>query len=94
MAKKEKRNFADVNGTFMPEDNLLGSNSVDNTEKIGSNSVDNTEGKAERVNYSLYPKVIKAVEGYARDNFMSKSQVIRQALMNFIPKEYFNKQDI
>lgn len=91
MAKKQKRNFADVNETLMPEDRLLSDNSVNNTEKAGSNSVNNTEDKAERVNYSLYPKVIKAVEKYARDNFTSKSQVINQALLSFIPKEYFNK---
>ena len=89
MAKKQKRNFADVNGALMPEDGLLSSNSVNNTANISSTSVNNTEDKAERVNYSLYPQVIKAVEGYARDNFMSKSQVISQALINFIPKEYF-----
>ena len=90
MAKKQKRNFADVNGALMPEDDLINNNSVNITEKTSNSSVNNTEDKAERVNYSLYPKVIKAVEGYARDNFMSKSQVISQALINFIPKEYFN----
>ncbi len=91
MAKKQKRNFTDVNGALMPEDNLLNNNSVNKTEKESSNTVNNTEDKAERVNYSLYPKVIKAVQGYARDNFMSKSQVISQALLSFIPREYFNK---
>jgi len=82
----------DVNGALMPEDDLLSNNSVSKTEKASSGSVDNTEDKAERVNYSLYPKVIKAVEEYARDNFMSKSQVISQALINFIPKEYFSNR--
>ncbi len=89
MAKKQKRNFTEVNETFMPKDSLVSEDSVKSTEKKDINSVEDTEEKAKRVNYSLYPTVIKAVEEYARDNFMSKSQVINQALLSFIPKEYF-----
>jgi len=48
--------------------------------------------KAKKQTYSLYPTFIRAVEEYAKDNYMNKSEVIKHALKEFIPKEYFNKK--
>ena len=89
--KQQKRDFANAQEAITPKDDALGKNSAINTEEIPNNSVNNTHNKAVRITYSLYPRVIAAVEKYAEDNFMSKSQVISQALINFIPEEYFDK---
>jgi hypothetical protein len=76
--------------------------SVETTQKVSSKPVVNTDNvsklpvkatekpqKAVRKNYSLYPDIIKAIERYANDNYISQSAVITQAVRNYIPEKYF-----
>jgi len=74
----------------MPDDEVISNKSLKTTEKHGNNAVETTEKeKATKITYSLYPAVIRAIEKYSEDNYMSKSQVVTQALRSLIPEEYF-----
>lgn len=88
MVKNKKRSF---NEAIMPDDEQVGNKDVVVTEEKSKKEVVNTKKKkAAKITYSLYPTVIEAVEKFAEDNYMSKSQVVTQALRSFIPDEYFN----
>lgn len=49
--------------------------------------------KVLRKTYSLRPLIVTAIEKYAYDNDMDYSDVITQALKNYIPKKYFTKDN-
>lgn len=87
MPRQVKR---DPSSVIMPDDENIGKKARKKTEERSNNTVNITEDtKAKKITYSLNPKVIAAINRYAKDSFMSKSQVVTQAVRNMIPPEYF-----
>lgn len=71
---------------ILPKNSVKNLNSDDNVRTRRRRQL---KEKAVKITYSLYPSIIKAVERYADDKDMKYSQVLKNALMQYIPKEYF-----
>lgn len=89
-----KRNALDA---IMPDLSDGGKDSVINTESLPHNSERQhprrrrpLKEKAVKQTYSLYPRIIRGVERYADGHGYTYSQVVTMALVNLIPKDYFD----